>query len=164
MPFSFWLPARACTCLHRLARACTGMDIEPTTPCPASRANHPPASATLRTGGTPCGLLTVKYKEPLFEFKRRKAKNERHASRTSHFFGSPCWARTKAGASSRRPHVVQGNHPLRSFRTGTNKVRQVKLKHRILSFILLTSTHTKTHKNRGHPYDAPESLSDFPAA
>lgn len=51
------------------ARACTGMDIEPMTPC-----NNPPASATLRTGGTPFGLLPVKYKEPLFEFKRRKAK------------------------------------------------------------------------------------------
>jgi AraC-like DNA-binding protein len=33
-----------------------------------------------------------------------------------------------------------------------------------LSFILLTSTHTKTHKNRGHPCDAPKSLSDLPAA
>ena len=44
---------------------------------------------SLPCGQPPFGLLPVKYKKPLFEFKRRKAKNERHASRTSHFLAPP---------------------------------------------------------------------------
>ena len=76
-----------------LARACTGMDIEPTTHCPVYWAINPTALRYAPSVGTPCGLLTLNLRSH-WSNPREESKNKSMVVDHALVFGSPARACT----------------------------------------------------------------------